>query len=153
EAERTAPEFFQLVNFILQFGPIHPSETEMMARFGRLGIGPGGSFDAKTLPAPILEAVKAGMADAWKAFETDKATQLDTGKKSSADGFGTRAFLGDRYLDRMSAAVLGIYGNAKDEALYPAYFVDANGAKLDGADHRYTLRFAPDALPPVNAFW
>ena len=25
---------------------------------------------------------------------------------------------------RMSAAVLGIYGNSKEEANYPAYFVD-----------------------------
>lgn len=153
EAERSDPGFYALLNFILQFGPIHPSEAEMMARFGRLGIGPGGSFDAKALPAPILEAVKAGMADAWEAFAVDKATQLDTGKKSSANGFGTRAFLGDRYLDRMSAAVLGIYGNAKDEALYPVYFVDANGRKLDGASTRYTVRIAPDGLPPVNAFW
>ena len=53
---------------------------------------------------------------------------------------------------RMSAAVLGIYGNAKQEAIYPAYFVDSGKQKLDGANH-YALRFAPGQLPPVNAFW
>jgi hypothetical protein len=52
----------------------------------------------------------------------------------------------------MSGAVLGIYGNAKEEAIYPVYFVDAAGEKLDGAN-RYTVRFAPGQLPPVNAFW
>ena len=92
------------------------------------------------------------MADAWKAFAEFKKTQLDTGKRSSADGFGTRAFLKDHYIDRMAAAVLGIYGNSKDEAIYPVYFVDSDKQKLDGTN-RYALRFAPGQLPPVNAFW
>jgi hypothetical protein len=48
--------------------------------------------------------------------------------------------------------VLGIWGNSEEEAIYPTYYVDADGEKLDGS-HRYTLRFAPDQLPPVEAFW
>ncbi|MDQ2706085.1 MAG: DUF1214 domain-containing protein, partial [Pseudomonadota bacterium] len=39
-----------------------------------------------------------------------------------------------------------------DEAMYPAYFTDAAQQPMTGAN-RYTLRFAPDGLPPVNAFW
>ena len=66
--------------------------------------------------------------------------------------FGTREYLKNNYLYRMAAAVLGIYGNSKQEAMYPIYCVDADGQKLDGAN-RYTLRFAPGQLPPVNAFW
>ena len=49
---------------------------------------------------------------------------MDAGKKTSADAFGTRAFLNGDYLSRMSGAVLGIYGNSKDEAIYPVYFID-----------------------------
>jgi hypothetical protein len=52
----------------------------------------------------------------------------------------------------MSGAALGIYGNSKDEAIYPVYFVDARKQPLNGAD-RYRIRFAPGQLPPVNAFW
>ena len=52
----------------------------------------------------------------------------------------------------MGAAVMGIYGNSKQEAMYPVYAVDSEGKKLDGAN-RYTLRFAPGQLPPVHAFW
>jgi hypothetical protein len=36
--------------------------------------------------------------------------------------------------------------------MYPVYAIDAAGQKLDGAN-RYTVRFAPGQLPPVNAFW
>ena len=36
--------------------------------------------------------------------------------------------------------------------MYPFYGIDSDGQKLDGAN-RYSLRFAPGQLPPVNAFW
>ncbi len=60
--------------------------------------------------------------------------------------------MGDKYLYRMAGAVLGVYGNTAQEAVYPATDVDAAGAPLTGAN-RYTYRFAPHQLPPVNAFW
>lgn len=152
EQERTSPEFFRLLNFILQFCPTHPSEKALMVRFAKLNIGAGRRFDAKALSPKVRTAVKAGMAEAWKALGVYKATQLDTGKRTSGDAFGTRVFLKNNYMSRMAAAVLGIYGNSKEEAIYPVYFVDSGEQKLDGA-YRYALRFAPDQLPPVNAFW
>jgi hypothetical protein len=153
EQQKTSPEFFGVLNFVLRFCPTHPSEKELMARFAKLGIGAGGDFDATKLSPEIKKAVEEGMADAWKEFAEYKKTQIDTGKRTSADGFGTRAFLKNDYMVRMASAVLGIYGNSKEEAFYPAYFVDAAGDKLDGSTNKYTLRFAADELPPVNAFW
>lgn len=150
--ERTSLAFFDLLNFILNFCPTDPSEVDMMARFAKIGVGAGKSFKADALPTEMRQALGDGMADAWKAFAEYKATEIDTGKRSSADSFGTRAYLNGRYLDRMSAAALGIYGNSKQEAIYPAYFADANGKALNG-DNQYRLTFAPSALPPVNAFW
>jgi len=99
----------------------------------------------------VQKAITDGMADAWAAFAELK-TQLDAGKVTAGDLFGTRAYLKNNYLYRMAAAVLGIFGNSKQEAMYPLYAVDADGQKLDGAN-RYTLRFASGQLPPVNAFW
>ena len=152
EAERTSPEFFNILNFVLGFCPPNPAETEIMARFAKLGIGPHGTFDAKALSPEMLKAVEDGMSDAWAEFKTYKETELDTGKRTSADAFGTREFLHGDYLARFSGAVLGIYGNSKDEAIYPLYFVDSAKKPLSGAN-RYELRFAPGDLPPVNAFW
>jgi len=150
--EKTSAAFFTELNFILQFCPTDPTETELMARFARLGIGAGKTFNPDALSAQTRKAVEAGMADAWAAFKEHKEKDLDTGKTSSADGFGTRAFLKNNYLNRMSAAVLGIYGNSKDEAIYPVYFVDSEKKPLGGSN-RYVLRFGPDQLPPVHAFW
>jgi hypothetical protein len=152
EQERASLQFFNVLNFILQYCPTNPIENAIMARFAKIGVGAGKSFDANSLTPEMQKALQDGMADAWTAFRELKETELDTGKRSSADAFGTREALDGRYIDRMSGAVLGIYGNSKQEAIYPVYFIDAGKQKLDGAN-RYTLRFAPGQLPPVNAFW
>ncbi|WP_428428115.1 DUF1254 domain-containing protein [Pararhizobium sp.] len=150
--QRTSPQFFEELNFILQFCPVHPSEEDIRARFAKLGIGAGKTLDVAAMNPDLRKALTEGMADAWAEFKTFKETQVDTGKRSSADSFGTRDSMAGRYIDRMSGAVLGIYGNSKDEAMYPAYFVDSRKKPLNGKD-MYRLRFAPGQLPPVNAFW
>jgi hypothetical protein len=153
EAQKTSPEFFTVLNFLFRFTPTHPSENALMKRFARAGLGSGQSFDVAALSADQRQAVDQGMADAWAAFAKFKSEEVDTGKRSSADGFGTREFLHNDYMARMASAVLGIYGNSKEEANYPIYFVDSERNPLNGATGRYTVRFEPGQLPPVNAFW
>jgi hypothetical protein len=153
EESRTSLEFFNVLNFVLQFAPTHPSEADLRARLSKIGIEPGKPFAPEKLDPDTRLAISAGMAEAWKSLAEFKVKELDSGKRTAADGFGTREFLKNNYLARMSSAVLGIYGNSKEEALYPAYFVDANGQPMDGTKKRYTLRFAPGQLPPVNSFW
>jgi hypothetical protein len=149
--EKTSPQLFNILNFVLQFCPTVPSEKALMARFAKIGIGAGKTFDASKLSPEIKVAIEHGIADAWRAFLGFKK-QAEEGKVNSGEVFGTRQFLKNNYLFRMGAAVLGIYGNSKQEAMYPTYYVDATKQKLDGTN-RYTLRFAPGQLPPVNAFW
>jgi hypothetical protein len=69
------------------------------------------------------------MADAWADLANLK--KIDTGEVTSGDLFGTREFLKNNYLHRMAGAVLRIYGNTKQEAMYPVYMVDADEQKLD----------------------
>ncbi|MBP7295984.1 MAG: DUF1254 domain-containing protein, partial [Acidobacteria bacterium] len=101
----------------------------------------------------MREAIAGGVADAWTEFEAFMKNEVNTGKVTSGDVFGTREYLKNNYLYRMTGAVLGIYGNSKEEAMYPMYRIDATGKPLDAAQNRYTLHFPPGGLPPVNAFW
>jgi hypothetical protein len=146
-----SPKVFQQVNFVLQFCPTHSSEKELMARFGRLGIGAGKTFDWNAFSPEIQAAIGQGIADAWADFAQLKK-RADAGEIGTADVFGTREHLQNNYLFRMAAAALGLWGNSEAEAIYPSYWMDADGQPLDGA-HRYTVRFAPGELPPVNSFW
>lgn len=153
EQQRSSVEFFQILSFILQFCPTHASERALRRRFARIGVGPGKALDIAKLAPERRKALEDGMADAWKAFAAFKASDLDTGKRTAAEGFGTRAFLKNDYMIRMASAALGIYGNSKEEALYPFYYADSAGKPLNGKDGRYTLRFDPKSSFPVNAFW
>lgn len=151
EQQKTSLDFFSILNFALQFCPTHTSEQELMARFAKIGVGGDKNFDESKLSPEMKSAIEQGVADAWIDFEELKR-ELDAGKVVSGDCFGTRAFLKNNYLYRMAAAVMGIYGNSKQEAMYPLYLADSDGKQLEGSS-RYALHFAPGQLPPVNAFW
>src|SRR5438552_4548620 len=103
--EKTSPQFFNILNFILQFCPTDPSEVELMARFAKIGVGAGKTFDASTLSPEMKKAIEEGVGDAWAAFG-GLVKLFDEGKVTSGDVFGTRAFLKNNYLYRMGAAVM-----------------------------------------------
>lgn len=153
ELEKKSIETFNILNFLLRFCPTDPSETELMARFAKIGIGAGKKIDTTQLSQEVLKAMKEGIHEAWTKDFANLKKQIDEGKVTSGDVFGTRAYLKNNYLYRMAAAVLGIFGNSKEEAMYPVYLIDADGNKLDASENNYTLHFGPGELPPVNAFW
>src|SRR5207237_8440774 len=66
--EKPSPEFFNILNFVLQFCPTDPSETELMARFAKIGVGAGKTFDASKLLPEMTPAIDDGMGAGWVAF-------------------------------------------------------------------------------------
>ncbi len=149
--EKTSLEFFNVLNFVMQFMPTQPSEEELRARFAKIGVAPGKTIDVNALSPDVKAAMAQGMADAW-ADLAGLQKEVEAKKVTSGQLLGSREDLEGNYLYRMGGAVLGIYGNSKAEAMYPVLAVDQNGEKLTGAN-RYTVHFAPGQLPPVNAFW
>lgn len=147
------PVIFSYLNFLLQFAPTHPSETQLMARFAQVGIGAGKPFDIATFTPEIQQAIADGISDFWQQDFASTMQRVNAGELTSGDLFGTREFLQNNYLYRFLGAKLGIYGNTGEEAIYPPYFVDADGNKLDASQYRYALRFEKNQLPPADAFW
>ncbi|MFI8720022.1 DUF1254 domain-containing protein [Stenotrophomonas sp. NPDC077464] len=134
-------DFIRYLNFLLQFTqPPHPSEVDLMQRFGRIGIGPGLPFDASTLSPQRVAAIDAGIADAKAEMASTAKTTL-----SSNGLFGTREFLKNNYLTRAIAAEKGLYGNSIEEAWYGGYV--GNGATPS------KIHFSKENLPPARFFW
>jgi hypothetical protein len=151
EEQKTSLDFYRELNFILEFCPTDPSEEDLMKRFGRINVGAERHFVPNHFPPETRQAISDGMADAWAEF-AELRKKMDGGHPTSGELFGTRKFLNNNYLYRMAGAVTGIYGNSKEEAMYPFFSTDSNGKPLNGAE-KYTLHFAAGQLPPVNAFW
>lgn len=150
--QKTSLKFFDLLDFQLKYAPTLDSEKDVRARFASIGLKGDGTFSSDKLSPEMRKAFEGGMADAWADFATFKKDKIDTGEVKAGQLFGTKEELNGNYLYRMAAAVIGIYGNSKQEAMYPVLSIDADGKPLSGTN-KYTLTFPADGLPPVNAFW
>jgi len=146
--------FFEYLDFALQFAPAGPEENEIRAKLARLGIGAGKKFDFTAVSPEQKAAVVAGMEDGEAKIEQ----YLESGQKNIngwkvGSLFGNSAFYNGNWLKRAAAAKGGIYGNDAVEAMYPMTKTLASGEPLDGSKHEYTLTFGAGQFPPVNAFW
>jgi len=154
DKEMVKTNFFEYLDFALQFAPAGPEEEAIRAKLATIGIGPGKKFAFKDLSlehkAAVLLAMKEGDTQVDKYLE---AGQKNINGWKVGSLFGDRAFYNGDWLKRAAAAKGGIYGNDAVEAMYPLTKNLASGEELDGAKHKYTLTFAKDQFPPVNAFW
>jgi len=146
---QTSVQFFNVMNFLLQFCPTVSAEVSLRARFAAIGVSGGETIDFATLAPEIKAAFESGMADGQKEIDARR----DASGGDMSNFFGTRTFLHGDYVARATGAQMGIGANSKEEAMYPLYEQDSNGQPLNGKTSRYTLRFAPGQFPPVNAFW
>jgi len=146
--------FFDYLDFALQFAPPGPEEEAIRARLASIGVGPGKKFAFKDLSAEHKAAILLGMKEGNKKVDEKVASigKLINGWHVGS-AFGDRAFYNGDWLLRAAAARAGIYGNDAAEAMYPMTKTLADGTLLDGSKDKYTLTFAKDQLPPVNAFW
>ncbi len=149
EEQKTSLEFFNIVNFVLGYCPVDPAEVELRKRFAKIGVEGGKTFDPTELSPEMKTAIEQGRAEAWEAF-AGAAKELEEGKITSGECFGTREFMKNNYLYRWLATI-GIYGNSKQEAMYPVYQVDSAGDKLTGAN-RYTLTFRAGTISSRQSF-
>jgi hypothetical protein len=140
--------FIGYMNALLPMMPTVPAEQDAMQRFARIGMGPNRPFDPDNLDPATRAAIEQGIADGQKELKDFAVAQKD-----SRHFFGTRAELGSDYIiNRSTGAMLGIYGNSKQEAVYASQQTEPSGALLDGRK-RWLLRFEPGQLPPVDLFW
>lgn len=139
-------EFFNVLNFALQFTNPHSSERELLNRFARIGIVAGKKFEAKNNPYTneLLEGIKKAQGSFLAYLPKIK---------SSSEIFGSRTYLNNNYIARAVGAWTGIYANEADVFLgIQGYERQADGKPFNGSN-QYTFTFEKDNYPPVEAFW
>lgn len=147
-------DFFEYLDFALAFAPPLPEELWIREQLARIGIGPGRTFNFRDLSLEDKAEVLLGLVEGKrKVDEAVASIGKDINGWRVGSSFGDAAFYHGDWLLRAAAAQAGIYGNAAEEAMYPMAHVDGTGAALDASRKNYTVTFAADQLPPVNAFW
>lgn len=145
-----ALSFFGRFAELLGEHPPHYNDYPILARIERLGLRQGAPFSPSEAVVDVLDdAVDAAKLDIVSAI-TDGTIGIERNHwqwmQQGAGSYGTD------YRQRAMVAFAGLGCNLCDDALYPNAAVDGDGAPLSGR-HRYALRFAPDQLPPADAFW
>src|SRR5258705_6083239 len=154
DKEMVKKNFFEYLDFALQFAPAGPEERVIREKLTRIGVGPGKTFDFKDLPLTHKIEIGLGMKDGEEKVEKYLASgQKDVNGWKIGSLFGDRLFYSGDWLKRAAAAKGGIYGNDAAEAVYPMAKTLADGTVLDGSKHQYTLTFPAGQFPPVEAFW
>jgi hypothetical protein len=143
--ELVKTNFFEYLDFALQFAPAGPEEKEIRAKLASIG---------KDLSPEQKAAVGQGMKEGdAKVDQYLRSGARDVNGWKIGSLFGDRDFFLGDWLKRAAAAKGGIYGNDAVEAMYPMTRTLADGEPLDGSKQKYTLTFPAGQLPPVNAFW
>ncbi|WP_035650886.1 DUF1254 domain-containing protein [Flavobacterium sp. ASV13] len=147
ESDYGSLEFINVLNSLLQYASEDSSEKELRARFTKIGIVPGTSFDSSKYSPETIKAIEKGIAEGKQELETTLNNLKEFGNL-----FGTRAELKNNYLNRAVAAAAGIYGNTKEEAVYTGGSNDKNNQPLTG-NNNYILKFSKNELPKAKYFW
>jgi hypothetical protein len=154
DKELVKTNFFEYLDFALQFAPAQENEKAIRAQLATIGVGPGKTFNFKDLPLEQKLEVGLGMKEGQRKVDEGVANvgkAINGWRISSLPGDSAH-YNGD-WLKRAVAAQAGIYGNDAVEAMYPLTREDGDGQKLDGSKNNYTLTFPAGQEPPVNAFW
>jgi hypothetical protein len=127
-------------------------EIEAFARFARLGLKAGQTFDPDKLSAEMKAAIEAGIEDGRK--EVLALIESDGGLQMNGWTFFTDLGYKDTdWLNRARFGYLAVLGPIPCGSHTAAFSVkDSQGRPLSG-ENRYTITFDLHDLPPVTEFW
>jgi len=139
--------FIGLANNLLQYTSVNPAESDLRAKFAKIGIVRGKKFDPTDYTPEVLKAITEGAQEAGKELEegTNKLT-------NATDLFGTREELNGDYTKRALGAAAGLFGNTKEEAIYVGTRSDKANNPLSGKN-KYVIRFPKGQTPKAKYFW
>ena len=128
------------------------AEIEAFARFARLGLKAGQTFDPDKLSAEMKAAIEAGIEDGHK--EVLALIESDGGLQMNGWTFFTDLGYKDtEWLNRARFGYIAILGPIPCGSHTAAFCVrDSMGRALSG-ENRYTITFDVSDLPPVTEFW
>ena len=145
---------WKTINRAMTENPPPPGTEALVRLFAKIGVGPGQDVEQvdEATRRGLVRAIEAGKRLVTGAGTFAASATVHGGWSYFSPAHGVYG-LDDDYPARAGVASLaGIATMEEVEAMYPMAVSDADGERLNGSN-KYTLRFAADNLPPVDAFW
>lgn len=146
----SADGFFLHASGLVGLQRPHATDWGMITRMARAGLVVGQPFVLDHQSDDVVRAFRAAPEKALEAIDARGRTVA-----ALVNGWSTISDLGvygNAYLKRAMIAKWGLGANPAEESIYPNLQVDSDGRTLHGLN-RYLLRFTPEEMPPVDAFW
>jgi len=100
DKELVKTNFFEYLDFALQFAPAGPEEEAIRAKLASIGIGPGRKFNFKDLSLEHKAAILLAMKEATARSTSTWSRQKDINGWKVGSLFGDRAFYNGDWLKR-----------------------------------------------------
>jgi hypothetical protein len=143
--------FYTRLSKLMERSPSQEADSEMLVDFVRIGFLPCEAFSFEMLHPDTMQAMHQAVAAAQQRITS--AAQDIRGEPIS--NWTPQAHPGrfrKNYLQRAVAARNSTDAVLAEDILCFDTAVDQNGESLNGL-YKYVIRFEPDLLPPVHAFW
>lgn len=148
------------MNAAMKENPPPARDDALMRQFAMVGLGPLATGDLDDQPEAIRRGLVRAERDGQALLQkvTEKVGSI-TRQNRSVNGWTynpanwCRMAANGDFLGRAATQALsGGLENCIEEAVKLRTFTDQNGENLNGS-RRYVLKFAPDQIPQVKAFW
>ena len=145
----SAVEYFTLLAELMKTNPPAAADAPALARFARIGLVPGQSYDASKLNADFVKRVPQVAFDRiMLQFKVGASVKNINGWMFDS----VTGIYGTDYLNRAFVTAIGLGANRIQDAVYPTSLKSASGDDYSGAN-KYTIHFPKGQLPPTRGFW
>lgn len=147
--------YFKLFAELLKTNQPYAEDAPMVAKLGKLGIVPGKDFDFASLDPAVTKALAKAPKTALARIVGWESKGVAAGDWRLENGWSLSTKVGrfgTDYNQRALIAMIGLYANLPQDAIYPISRGPTAGQEYSGANS-YVMHFNKDEMPPVNGFW
>jgi hypothetical protein len=147
--------YFTLLAQLMKSNPPAAADAPMLAKLAKIGVVPGGDFDAAKLDPAVVDGINAAPKPAQHKIMAWMKEGILSRDFTLEDGwfFTTKTGVyGTSYRQRALITAIGLGANRPQDAIYPTSEGPDILQSYSGAK-KYVMHFKKGELPPVKGFW